>query len=253
LPSNIIRQSAIWATLTLAIVLLPVNYHECLIPSQNGNTIIEWNVIDSPSVPFAWGWSGSETWLAEKGSKVEYEVTSVSPEIAGNLTIGNLTTQANNTRIGIELVLGVWGKTPFFPGLIIPIDPEAVERLNETAQEAAARKSGNYMNGSIQVSLRELDASNHTHECVFFDYVQDPVEFGAPQQTELAYDLETGVLVFCNTSYSFGVPYILTLELSSIKEPVKPVPLGLLFMIVGLGGAGIAAVLLVGAALITKK
>ncbi|TFF92246.1 hypothetical protein EU545_01535 [Candidatus Thorarchaeota archaeon] len=252
MTGSILKQLALFATLTLAVALLPGVYHECFMPSENGNTVVEWRVIDSPSVPFAWGWSGFETWLVEEGSSIEFEITSVSPEIDGNLTIGNLTVQANNTRIAMELVLGVWGSTPFFPGLIIPIDSESLQRLNETAQEAAARKSGNYMNGSMEVSIEQVAASNGTYQCVVFDYVQDPVSFGDPQVTELAYDLETGVLVFCNTSYSFGTPYILTLELSAIAEPPNPAPLGLLITIVGLGGAGAVAVIIVSATRIAK-
>ena len=50
-------------------------------------------------------------------------------------------------------------------------------------------------------------------ECIIFDYEQDPTESGEPQLTHLAYALDTGVLVEARTSYSFGVPYLLELEL----------------------------------------
>ncbi len=215
------KHAAICMILALMMISSAGNYHDCFTPSDEGNTIVKWNVIEGPSTPVAWGWSGSEKWRVQRDSKIAFEVTAVEPEVDGILTIGNLTVNANNSQIGTELVLGVWGSTPFFPGLIIPIDDEAVDQLNQTAQESAARKSGNYMNGSMAVYTEEVISSNGTYQCVVFDYVQDPVAFGEPQKTELKYDLETGVLVFCNTSYSFGTPYMLTLEISSIEQPTS--------------------------------
>ncbi len=231
------KHTAICMILTLITMSSSGFYHDCFTPSEEGNTIVKWNVIDSPLTPVAWGWSGSEKWLVQRDSRITFEVIAVEPEIAGILTIGNLTINANNSQIGTELVLGVWGLTPFFPGLIIPIDDEAVDRLNQTAQDSASRKSGNYMNGSMAVYTEQVVSSNETYHCVVFDYVQDPVGFGEAQKTELKYDLETGVLVFCNTSYSFGTPYILSLEISSIEHPAGlSSPDSLLLMMIALSG-----------------
>ena len=209
-------------------------------------TRIVWNVIDCPDVPFSWGWQGEGAWLAEPGSTMTYNVTEVNSEVYGTLRLGNFSISANDTDIARELVLGVWGKTPFFPGLVIEIDSESITSLNQTAYEAAARIKGNYLNGTMMSYYDAVKVGSGTYQCIVFDYEQDPTPYGEPQRTQLAYDITSGVLVFANTSYSFGTPYILTLELAQVIPPATP-------MSFAITAAGIGIVVIVVVVVVLRK
>jgi hypothetical protein len=95
----------------------------------------------------------------------------------------------------------------------------------------------------MESSFGKVVAHGTSYDCVIFEYEQDSVSFGEPQKTMLAYDLVTGVLVEANTSYSFGTPYLLILELESIYTPsVDPT-----FLLVGVAIAlvGVLAVAII--------
>ncbi len=196
-----------------------MSYSPVIIGGTNGGTVITWNIADCPDVPFAWGWMGEGAWLASVGDEMSFTVLSVEDDVNGELTLGNMTLVTNDTTIARELVLGVWGLTQFFPGLVIETDTTSITELNETAHASAQRVKGNYLNGTMHSRIEEMTLGGSTYTCIVFDYEQDPTGYGEPQRTTLAYDLNTGVLVWANTSYSFGTPYILTLELSQIVVP----------------------------------
>ncbi|MFW9966484.1 MAG: hypothetical protein ACFFEA_04965 [Candidatus Thorarchaeota archaeon] len=200
-------------------VSIQTDYSPDLIPRQGGNTIIEWTVVDAPDAAFALFWSGADSWIAEAGSQMEFNVTDASGEIEGQLTLGNVTFSANNTNIAKDLILGVWGLTPWFPGLVVKIGESSMEALNQTAFASAERVYGNYLNGSMVSSYEAVLSNGISYDCIIFEYEQDPTGFGDPQLTTLAYDTETGVLVKANTSFSFGTPYSLILELEGIYIP----------------------------------
>jgi len=204
--------------LSASVVATPTDYNPVLVPKSTGNTTITWTVLNSSNDAFALYWSGTGAWLAENGSEMTFEITGVEEDVEGTLTLGNKTWSSNDTEIAMDLTLSVWSlSNPWLPGFIVKIGESNLNQLNNSAFAAAARVSGNYMNGTMTSSYEQVVAGGVEYNCIVFDYVQDPPLFGEPQLTELAYDVETGVLVRANTSYSFGAPYILILELSSIS------------------------------------
>jgi hypothetical protein len=227
-------------------------YSSIIQPVGDSNTIISWNVIDSPEAAVAWGWVGEGSWFVESGDKINFTVTKVEEDyVTGILGIGNFSIVANNSRIASEIVYGVWGLTPFFPGLIVKIGEENLVGLNETAYASAARVSGNYLNGTMVSSYGSVSASGRSYNCIIFEYEQDPTGFGEPQVTYLAYDTGTGVLVKGNSSYYFGepwLPYSLVIELESIVAPGSDMTL----ILVGAGAAA-AAVVIVIVVILKKK
>jgi len=207
--------------LSASVAATPTDYNSVLVPKSSGNTTITWTVLNSSNDAFALYWSGTGAWLAENGSEMVFKITGVEEDIEGTLTLGNKTWSSNDTEIAMDLTLSVWSLfDPWLPGFVVKIGETNLNVLNSTAFAAAARVSGNYMNGTMTSSYEQVVAGEVEYDCIVFDYVQDPPLFGEPQLTRLAYDVETGVLVKANTSYSFGTPYLLVLELSSISPPI---------------------------------
>ena len=245
--------------LSLVLILLLVEnvsandsgYSSILLPEGDTNTIITWNVIDSPEAAIAWGWIGEGSWFVEPEDKINFTITKVEEDfVTGILGIGNFSTVANNSRIASEIVYGVWGLTPFFPGLVVKIGEENIASLNDTAYSSAARVSGNYLNGTMVSSYGSVSASGRSYNCIIFEYEQDPTGFGEPQVTYLAYDTNTGVLVKGNSSYYFGepwLPYSLVIELDSITPP----GIDMTIFLVGAGLAGAAIIIII--VIILKK
>jgi hypothetical protein len=216
----------------------PTDYSPGLIPRDSVPTRITWNVIEAPDVAFSLWFSGTEKWLALSGSQMTFNITGANDDLEGQLELGNVTLKANNTAIAKDLTLGVWGLTPWHPGLVVRIGDSNLESLNQTAFASAERVAGNYLNGAMVSSFETIESNGIQYDCIVFEYEQDPTGFGEPQMTSLAYDTETGVLVKANTSYSFGIPYILILELEGIHIPsVDPI-----FLWVGVATAGVVLI-----------
>ncbi len=95
----------------------------------------------------------------------------------------------------------------------------SIQTQNQTAYAAAARLPGNWLNGTVESWYENLTVSGTKYDCIAWNFTQDPTLYGKPQTTYLAYDLATGVLVECNTTYTFDFPYILALQLDSIQIP----------------------------------
>ncbi len=234
-------------TITLVMLVLQLNmvstaagYSNVLQPTDYGNTLITWSVIDAPETAFGW-WGLDYTphgnWLAEDNSKMTFEVTSIGDSnayLTGVLTLGNLTMTTNNTDIGYNLVLGLSGLMTWYPGVAIPTGASSIEAQNQTAYVAAERVAGNWLNGSIDAWYENIPVGGTQYECIVWDFAQDATGYGQPQLTTLAYDIETGVLVQSNSTYTFDEPYILVLELESIQVPQPPIDLGLIAIISGI-------------------
>jgi hypothetical protein len=202
----------------------PTDYNPNLMPRDSVHTRITWNVIEAPEVAFSLWFSGTGNWLAQEGSQMTFNITGINSDVEGQLELGNVTLTSNDTNIAKDLTLGVWGLTPWLPGLVVKIGNINLESLNQTAFAAAERVAGNYLNGTMESSFEPVESNGRLYDCIVFQYEQDPTGFGEPQITTLAYDTETGVLVKANTSYSFDIPYTLILGLEEIHIPgVDPI------------------------------
>ncbi|MGQ4910884.1 MAG: hypothetical protein ACP6KW_01820 [Candidatus Thorarchaeota archaeon] len=186
-------------------------------PTSGRQVEIEWIVKKAPSSPFQLFFSKGGFWNSTNNSRMFFTMINITEDVIGELIIGNATVTANDTMIARDLVLGVWGLTEWWPGLIIETDSTSIEDLNETAYAAAARVSGNYQNGTMVSYYDNVTAGEAQYSCIVFEYVQDPTGYSEPQETYLAYSLETGILIKANTSYSFGTPYLLELEYSGYR------------------------------------
>lgn len=215
------QRSVFILILMLSLSLTSVNaavedYNPTLVPNPESNPIITWNIIDAPEVPFSLFFSGQAKWIAESSSTLQLRITNIADDVEGEVTLGNATWSGNDTDIAQDLTLGVWGLTPWLPGFVVPIGSSKMTELNITAFASAERISGNYMNGTMNSSYETVVVGDSSYECLVFHYEQDQF-FGEPQITHLAYDTATGVLITANTSYSFGTPYSLVFEISSIS------------------------------------
>ncbi|TXT57632.1 MAG: conserved exported protein of unknown function [Candidatus Thorarchaeota archaeon] len=185
-------------------------------PDLINNPEFVWEILDSPNTPFDLFWTGTTAWYAETSSTMTFKVNQIAQDVQGRFTLGNISVVANDTDIAKEFVLGVWGLTSFLPGLIIEVDETSLSELNTTAYASAERVAGNYLNGTMTSSYETLVINGQTYECITFSYIQDETSFGTPQETKLSYDLDTGVIVYAKTSYSFGIPFVLEFEIRSI-------------------------------------
>jgi hypothetical protein len=231
------------------ITITASGYSDVITPLEAGNTTITWNIVEAPDVPFDWldrSYTVLNSWLADAGSKMTFKVTEIGSSdsyVTGDLTLGNMTIRANNTDIAFNLVLAISNfMAPWEPGLVIPTGATNIDAQNTSAYAAAARVVGNYVNGTVSSEYDNVTIGSTTYECIVWDYAQDPTGFGAPQNTTLAYDLSTGVLVRANTSVSFGTPYNLIIELESIQQPLT---LDLPILILAVVGIGVVVVVVV--------
>ncbi len=214
---------------TLMLLLMMTNtgycaaaeYGSAVLPSPFGSPVVTWTVTDAPDTPFQLFWSGAGRWLAEDGSEMILRISHITDDVYGTVSLGNMTITANDTVLAMDLVLGVWGIVPWHPGLVIALGQTDIDLLNRTAYAAANRTSGNYMNGTLESSIESIEVYGVHYNCITFNYTQDTTLFGEPQKTYLAYDLTTGILVKAMTYYSFGTPYVLSLQLRSISTEIS--------------------------------
>ncbi len=216
------------------------DYYQPLVPNSQGNTIVNWRMVEVPEMAVQWGWTGDGAWLAESGGIMSFTITTLDEHITGNLKIGNFTIEANNTDVAGELILGLWGSS-FSPGLVVAIGQDNLGDLNDTAYASVERVQGNYMNGTMESSYESVVVGGTSYNCIVFDYEQDPSGYEDPQRTYLAYDTLTGVLVRANTSITIVNEYILVLELQSILPPGP----GMLLIVGGLSLFAIVVIVLV--------
>ncbi len=186
---------------------------------QSGRAVT-WQIESAPDVAFNMFYTGGGNWIAQADSMIGFGINELDDDVRGLLAIGNVTVLTNDTDIAKDLTLGVWGTpTQWWPGLFVKVGQSDIESLNSTAYGSAERVSGNYLNGTMISSYETISANNEQHQCIVFDYEQDPSGFGEPQRTHLAYSLDTGVLIEVNTSYSFGTPYELVFRFAGFVDP----------------------------------
>jgi hypothetical protein len=180
-------------------------------PSPGREVEIQWNITNSSDAPFSMFFTGGGVCNMSGASTMLFTVTETEGEIGGVLRLGNVTVEANNTDIALDLTLSVWGATAWLPGLIVNTGASNISQLNQTAYAAAERVQGNFLNGSMLSYYDNVTAAENEYECIVFEFEQDPELFGA-QQNYLAYSLETGILVKGSAYVNFGVPYYLEVE-----------------------------------------
>jgi hypothetical protein len=193
-------------------------YHTLITSDPNGYTEIEWSILEAPQNPIEMIFTGGGFAYFSTSDGLYFAIRNASGDVQGSLFLGNYSAIAYDSAVAMDLVLGVWGKVEWWPGLIVGIDQESLDELNATAYAAAERVSGNYLNGTMTSYYDTLNVSGLDVDCFVFEYQQDPGTMEEPQHTYLAYSLETGILMRANTSYYYGgdifKPYALTIEYS---------------------------------------
>lgn len=251
--------------ITLVFVVILFMFSMSSTPVVNGYSseiqsgrIVRWQIESAPADAFNMYYTGGGNWIAQNDSTIVFEINSFDEDVLGHLHIGNVSVLTNDTDIAKDLTLGVWGTpTQWWPGLFVNVGQSDIESLNASAYASAERVSGNFLNGTMISSYETINVDNEQHECIVFDYDQDPTGFGEPQRTHLAYSLETGVLIEANTSYSFSTPYELAFRFSGFA-PITVVDLmpdwGTIITLSGVaGGAVLAVIILVYVKLSRKK
>ena len=236
--------------LVVAVLLIPIS-----VQAQTGNfgvsrgDSVTWDV--GIGTNFTLWYTGGGYCAIENGSTMSFNVSEVNQEVFGMLSIGNVTVPANDTAVALDLTLGIWPS--WLTGLFVEVGQENIESLNESAYAAAARVSGNWMNGTITSRYENISVGEGLQECIVFDYQQDPP---GTQITHLAYSLAFGVLVEANTSVTFASTYKLVLSLRGEQGyPTAvdfPANFGGLIVIGGLGG-GLLAVIVIAYVKLSRK
>ncbi len=206
-------------------------------PVMDAITEVNWEVIHVSEGAFSMYFTGGGMCTIENGSIISFVVSEIEDDVGGLLTIGNVSAITNDTEVSRDLVLGIGIFSTFEPGLFVQVGSGDIALLNESAFTAAERVSGNYMNGTISSLYDNVTIGDVEYEAIIFDYVQDPSIAGNPQQTQLIYDVNTGVLLYANTSYWLGegfAPYWLEFEFIEIvhKGVIDP-PIPLLPILIG--------------------
>ena len=190
-------------------------------PVQDASTIVRWEVTHAPESVFSMYFTGAGNCLIESGSNVSFNVGEINEDVSGLLSVGNVSILTNDTDVARDLVLGVGIFSSFEPGLFVKAGASNIDVLNDSAFAAAERVLGNFMNGTMISTYENTTIGGIEYETITFDYEQDPPFAGDPQRTSLIYDIETGVLLYANTSYWFGEgfePYWLEIEFIEIAH-----------------------------------
>ena len=196
---------------TLLIVMLTMNticgsmaYANDIQTVQDASTVAKWKVTHAPESAFSMYFTVAGNCLIENGSTLSFSVGNVNEDVEGLLRIGNVSIITNDTDVSRDLVLGVGIFSAFEPGLFVKAGATNIDALNDSAFAAAARVSGNFMNGTMSSTYENVTVGQVEYEAITFDYIQDIPFAGDPQVTSLTYAIATGVLLYANTSYWFG-------------------------------------------------
>ena len=228
--------------LVVAVLLLPISIQAQTdsygVEVSSGNSVT-WDV--EIGTNFTLWYTGGGYCAIENGSTIVFDISNVDQDVFGTLSIGNVTVQANDTMVALDLTLGIWPN--FLPGLFIEVGQQKIDTLNESAYAAAERVPGNWMNGTITSRYENISVGKALQECIVFDYEQD---LPGTQVTHLAYSLATGILVEADTSVTFGSTYRLVLSLKGNSG----IDLGGLILIVG---GGLLAVIVIAYVQLSRK
>ncbi len=185
-------------------------YAEEIQPSPGREVEVRWAVTNASADPVNMWFTGGGICNLSGHVWMFFTVTETEGDAGGVLILGNTTVQANNTDIAIDLALGVWGSTEWWPGLVVRTGQDDLSLLNQTAYASAERVAGNPANGTMSSYYDNVTASGKAYECIVFEYEQDPG--GGDQVSYLAYSIETGILVKGSTYVNFSTPYYLEVE-----------------------------------------
>ncbi len=203
-------------------------------PAEDRTTIVNWQVTQAPQTAFNLYFTGAGYCLIEADSTLSFTVGDINGDVEGLLTIGNVSIMMNDTDVSRDLVLGVGIFSAFEPGLFVETGVSNFNDLNASAYTSAERVSGNWMNGTMTSSYGNVTIGDSEFEAITFDYEQDTPFAGDPQRTRLIYDINTGVLLYANTSYWFGAgsePYWLEIEFMEIAYS-GPFPLTTIYYVI---------------------
>jgi len=220
------KKTIIAVTFLLAVLIMntiggSMAYAADIQPVQDASTVAKWEVTHAPESAFLMYFTGAGNCLIENGSTISFSVGNIDVDVEGFLSVGNVSILANDTNVARDLVLGVGIFSPFEPGLFVKAGAGNIDALNESAFTAAARVSGNFMNGTMTSVYENMTIGENEYETIIFDYEQDTPFAGDPQRTRLIYDIASGVLLYANTSYWFGEgfePYWLEFEFTEIAH-----------------------------------
>ena len=204
------RKKEIFAFMTLLAVLSmnmiasSMAFALDIYPVEDASTEAKWEIIHAPESAFSMYFTGAGNCLINSGSNLSFFVSDINEDVSGLLNVGNVSIMVNDTDVARDLVLGVGIFSPFEPGLFVKAGASNIDVLNESAYAAAARVSGNFMNGTMISKYENVTIGETEYEVITFDYEQDTPFSGDPQRTRLTYDITSGILLYANTSYWFG-------------------------------------------------
>ena len=196
--------TVLFAMLSMNMITGSGAYAVDIYPVLDASTVVIWDVTGTPESAFSMYFTGAGNCRIETDSIMTFAVGDINEEVSGLLSIGNVSIQANDTDVARDLVLGVGIFSPFEPGLFVKVGANNIDAMNDSAFTAAARVSGNFMNGTMSSLYENMTLHGIEYETITFDYVQDSPFAGDPQRTRLTYDIATGILLIANTSYWFG-------------------------------------------------
>ena len=218
---EIVAVTLLFAVLSMSIIIGSQAFANDIEPVLDATTEVKWEVIHASAEPFSMYFTGGGICAIENESAISFTVSEVEEDVGGLLAIGNVTVIANDTDVALDLVLGIGVFSAFEPGLFVKVGSGDITQLNESAYSTAERVSGNSMNGTISSLYDNVTIGDNEYEAIIFDYVQDTPAGGDPQRTHLVYDVNTGVLLYANTSYWLGEgfnPYWLEFQFVEIAH-----------------------------------
>ena len=177
-------------------------------PVQDASTVVKWEVTHAPESAFVMYFTGAGNCLIDSETTMSFTVGNVNEDESGLLNVGNVSILTNDTDVSRDLVLGVGIFSTFESGLFVKTGVTNIATLNDSAYAAAARVSGNFMNGTMSSTYENVTIGEVEYEAITFDYEQDTPFAGDPQRTQLTYDITSGVLLYANTSYWLSLIHI---------------------------------------------
>jgi hypothetical protein len=208
-------------------------------PVQDASTVVKWEVTHAPESTFSMYFTGAGNCLIDDWSTLSFTIEEINEDVEGLLNVGNVSILTNDTDVSRDLVLGIGIFSSFEPGLFVKGGATNIDTLNDSAYAAAARVSGNFMNGTMSSAYHNATAGQVEYQAITFEYEQDTPSVGDPQRTTLTYEIETGILLYANTSYWFGEgfePYWLEIAFLEITHEGGYLPPTLVYPIIIVSG-----------------
>jgi hypothetical protein len=175
-----------------------VVYSTEVIPTPFVTKTAQWRITNVTSEAVEWGWGSGSFWQASANQHIIFDIHQIADgEVHGIFTIGNLTIQADDSRIAAELAFSVW---PWFPGLISHLAWGSVDQAARDANTA-------FMEGELEILTTSTTKSFIYHQGM-----------SGNQNTTLIYDRQTGLLLEGYTEFFFLNDYHLGVELVGVTS-----------------------------------